>query len=365
MYLALVLLALGSGVIKPNISTLMGMTYDQQRPGQDRLRSQAFSWFYVAINVGSLTSYLVCPRLRDYFGRVDAAGTPADPAAGYLAAFLFPAALMAIALIVFAIGKRYYAVEPKPAAAATADAPAADRWAVVARLGGLFFLVMFFWAVFDQKATTWILFAREYIDLDVFGTRLAPDQLQSLNPLFIILFTPLVYRGYAALEARGVVIRPTTKMTIGFLLTAACMGLHAVAGYAAINPDGTVTRVPIYWQALAYLTLTLAEILISITGLELAYTAAPKSMTGFVTGLWLLTVGLANLIVAVPITRHYPGDSPAVKVFGKHLFDVRQFDSAGDYFAFLTVLMLAVTAAFVVVARRFNRAQEMQAKPAS
>ena len=61
----LVLLAMGSGVIKPNISTLMGMTYDQQRPGQEQLRTSAFSWFYMSINIGAALSQFSMPWLRD------------------------------------------------------------------------------------------------------------------------------------------------------------------------------------------------------------------------------------------------------------------------------------------------------------
>src|SRR5262249_39794154 len=97
LVLALLLLACGSGVIKPNISALMGLTYDQRRPGRVQLRANAFLWFYFAINVGSTLSLFALPLVRDRFG--------------YQVAFLFPAGLMAVALVVFAAGRRYYAVE--------------------------------------------------------------------------------------------------------------------------------------------------------------------------------------------------------------------------------------------------------------
>src|SRR5437667_9521544 len=87
MVIALALLAGGSGVIKPNISTLMGQTYDQQRPGKKMLRSAAFSLFYLSINVGSFISTLAMPQLRDKYG--------------YAVAFQFPAWLMVASLIVF------------------------------------------------------------------------------------------------------------------------------------------------------------------------------------------------------------------------------------------------------------------------
>ena len=102
LFIALVLLAGGSGVIKPNISTLMGLTYDQQRPGLERLRSAAFMWFYFSINVGALISVVSLPFIRDNWG--------------YAVAFQFPAWLMAGALCIFAAGKRHYAVETPGAA---------------------------------------------------------------------------------------------------------------------------------------------------------------------------------------------------------------------------------------------------------
>ena len=95
MFGALGLLAFGSGVIKPNISTLMGLTYDEKRPGQGAA-NLAFTLFYVAINIGSALSTIICPELRNYFGVVIDEETNAlqNPQAGYFAAFLFPAVLM-------------------------------------------------------------------------------------------------------------------------------------------------------------------------------------------------------------------------------------------------------------------------------
>ena len=94
---ALVLLAMGSGVIKPNISTLMGLTYDEKRPGQTQLRSDAFAIFYFAINVGAAISQFAMPPIRTNYG--------------YRIAFMFPALLMVVAFIIFALGKKHYAKE--------------------------------------------------------------------------------------------------------------------------------------------------------------------------------------------------------------------------------------------------------------
>src|SRR4051794_40786601 len=133
MLIALALLAGGSGVIKPNISSLLGQTYDQKRPGQERLRTSAFLWFYLAINVGALISQLAMPEIRERYimahltpealakaqklieeGKGEEILQLASPEVvgrAYQIAFAFPTALMALSLAVFAAGKRTYAVE--------------------------------------------------------------------------------------------------------------------------------------------------------------------------------------------------------------------------------------------------------------
>jgi POT family proton-dependent oligopeptide transporter len=381
MYVALVILAFGSGVIKPNISTLMGMTYDQQRPGQDQLRTRAFGYFYMAINIGSFLSYQVCPVLRDYFAQINPeTGKPATPEsarAGYLAAFLFPAALMAVALVIFAVGRRYYAHENVRENRAADAANPVNKWAVVGRLAGLFVLVMFFWVVFDQKTTTWIYFASDYLDIR-FTTpvaiggktdwRIPPESLMAANPFLIICLVPLLNWVYGRLAARGYTLRATDKMTAGFVLTAGACAVHAWAGHLATNPDGSITRVSVMWQMLAYLLLTLAEVLISVTGLELAYTAAPRSLKSFVTSLWLMPVFFANLLSS-QLAKTYPNTvkpgetvkAPVFELYKYEFFAIPQFHSAQAYFLALTVGLLVVAAAFVVVARRFNRSQERAA----
>jgi dipeptide/tripeptide permease len=176
--IALALLAGGSGVIKPNISTLMGQTYDEKRPGQHQLRSAAFLWFYFAINVGALLSTLALPYLRDRYG--------------YAVAFQFPAWLMVVSLVIFAAGKPHYASEPAARAPLT-QAERRERWQTLRRLLGVFGLMVFFWVAYEQNDSIWVFFARDYVDLSVPGLAvpLAPDQLQFLNPLCVIIFAPL------------------------------------------------------------------------------------------------------------------------------------------------------------------------------
>jgi POT family proton-dependent oligopeptide transporter len=317
MISALFLLAMGSGVIKPNISTLMGMTYDQQRPGQERLRSDAFAMYYAAINIGAAISSFAMPEIRDSYG--------------YRTAFLFPAALMVIAFFIFAFGKRYYAVETISRQRKTPEEKREQR-VVLRRVLGLFVAVSFFWLIFDQGSSTWVSFARDHLELNFYGIhQFAPDQLQSFNPFLLFLFLPLITLFWHTLARRGLKLRPTDKMMIGFIGTTATVALMALAGFLA-----RYGKVSVWWEFIGYALITVSEICISVVGLELAFTAAPENMKSFVTGCWWLTVFAGNILNA-QITPFY------VKMF------------PDQYFGLLTILMVVVTVVFHQVARRFNR----------
>jgi dipeptide/tripeptide permease len=352
MVFALVLLAMGSGVIKPNISTLMGLTYDQQRPGQTHLRGDAFAMFYGAINIGAALSQLAMPWIRTHYG--------------YQIAFLFPAGLMAVSFAVFAAGKPFYAKETigyKP----VNEAERETQWKVLLQLLGLFVLVMFFWAVFDQAASTWILFGNLYMDCSLFGYKVDPDAIQAANPIFIIVLLPLMQVLWRVLQHNGIKVRATDKMIAGFVLTAVTLGIMSGAAAMAgpVEPakrpkvneaTGQVEtkngepvmeewvrddhKVTVWWEVLAFFVLTISEILLSVTGLELAYAAAPKSMTGFVTACWLATVGAANLFI---------------NTWAGFLYEMFR---PSQYFAGLAAVLLLVAGAFYFVARQFNQVTE-------
>jgi len=325
LFFSLCLLAMGSGVIKPNISTLMGLTYDAQRPGRKKLRSDAFAMFYGAINIGAAISSFAMPALRNYYS--------------YQTAFFAAAGLMALAMLLFAAGKPFYAVETIRRQPLT-PAERQERWIVLRRIFGLFLVVTFFWSIFDQSASTWTQFARDDLDLTLWGFALTPDQIQGLNPILILILLPPITLLWHLLADMGIKLRPTDKMLVGFVLTAITMGLMAWAGYRA-EQYGKVT---VLWEAVAYVLITVAEICISVVGLELAFSAAPATMKSFVTACWLLTVFFANMLNSV-ITPFYGEE---IEWLGVTL-------SPGNYFAMFALLMIPVTIAFILVARRFNQ----------
>jgi dipeptide/tripeptide permease len=221
LFLSLGLLAMGSGVIKPNISTLMGLTYDQQRPGWSKLRSDAFALFYGSINIGAALTSFGVPWIRNYYG---------SDSHAYAIAFLFPAVLMILAFIVFAAGKPFYAKETIQRVRPT-PAERHQRIVILRRLFGLFFVVMIFWSLFDQSSFVWTLFARDHLQLRLLGYQLSPDQLQTVNPVLIILLLPPITMLWHLLARFGLNLRPTDKMLIGFTLTTITMWITVWAAF--------------------------------------------------------------------------------------------------------------------------------------
>jgi POT family proton-dependent oligopeptide transporter len=336
LFIALPLLALGSGAVKPNTSTLMGQMYEEQKKGA--LLNEAFSYFYAAINIGSAIATISLPVIRD---RVAATSTREH---GYAVTLMVPAALMVAAFGLFAVGKKHYPVEhvrdlpPKTAAQKAAE------WATLVRVSGIFALVAVFWFVYDQSASTWIYFAKDHMDLRLgLGISTTPDQIQGLNPVLIVALTPVFNILWEALKRRrgGVDVPDTRKMLLGFFIVFACMAIMAAIGYGA----GT-GKVTVWWLCLATLVVTLSELCISVVGLEFAFKVAAPGTKSVVTGAFWLTV--------------FVGDF-AGSVFSKALWNTI---SAGAYFAIQAAIVAVAAGLFILVARRFEQPKAPAAEAA-
>jgi dipeptide/tripeptide permease len=328
------LLAPGTGVIKPNISSLLGQTYDQQRPGQDALRNSGFQWFYMAINIGALISMFFVPIIRDNFS--------------YATAFQFPAWLMVVALAIFALGKPHYAKEDRTVREKTPEEKAEQR-ATIIRLLGVFGLIILWWFAYEQNDSIWVFFAKNYMNhsFTIFGKHYEPqaDAYQFINSLFVIIFIPVFTIVFRMIDPDLKVITPIRKILAGFLLTAACTGIMMFASFLT---NGGTEKVSSIWLVIAYIVLTAGEVLLYGTMLDLSYAAAPKSMKGLITACFLVTNTLGNFI-----------NSFFVRVYGK--FDTEGKLNPTQYFAVTIVLVLLATVAFYFVGKRFERGQAARA----
>lgn len=348
LFLGLVLLAGGSGVIKPNVSTLMGLTYDQKRPGNERLRAASFMWFYFSVNIGAFLSQVISPLVR---------GTKENPKYGL--AFGIAAWMMVGALGIFALGKPFYAVEKR-------QQRRQSFGEVVAQLKQLlplfliFFFIILFWLVYEQNDVQWVLFVRTHVNLPVFDIpainlglfsiaehknfELQADYFQFLNPLLVVIFVPTFNILFKTLDPKVRIFTSMRKMFVGFGLETLAVALMASAAQMAATSN---SKVSIGWYLCAYTALTIGEILIYGTGLEMAYAYAPQGMKSFVSACFLVTSALANLANMV-LSRFY-SNSLHIDIAQEKMLPPQIF------FGAMTVLMIVTTIAFFFAGRRFDR----------
>jgi POT family proton-dependent oligopeptide transporter len=139
------------------------------------------------------------------------------------------------------------------------------------------------------------VFQARQLDLAVAGRLLSPAQLQALNPLLVLVLAPLLGRVLLpTLERRGVALPPSRKVWAGLLATAAAFA--AAAALQVVIDAGHTPHA--LWQVPQYVLLTAGEVLVAVTGLELAYAQAPRSMLGSIMSLGFLSVFAGNLLTA-------------------------------------------------------------------
>ena len=329
----LTLIAFGSGGIKPCVSAFMG---DQFKPEQSHLLQKAYGAFYWAINLGSFFSFLVIPWVKNHHG--------------YSWAFGVPGIFMAVATFVFWLGTKHYTRVPtsretksagffkvlwyalqskfvgddvmslKSSAETKAESEPphvgcykksfwsaarlrfsereVDAAKSVLPILAVFALVPPFWSLFDQTNSTWVLQGGKMIPFTIFGFNIGAEEMQSANPLLVMLLVPvltlLVYPRLGKLAA------PLKRMSYGMFL-----GAFSYVIVAALQQRLEAgAQLSIAWQTLPYIVLTMAEVLVSTTGLEFAFREAAPEMKSLIMSFWLLTVTAGNMLVAL-ITKYF------------------------------------------------------------
>lgn len=313
------LICIGSGGIKPCVSANVG---DQFGDSNKHLLSKMFGWFYFSINAGSFISSIICPWML------------ANGTLGVRWAFGIPGVAMVIATIFFWAGRKKMVHVP-PAGLGYLKEAFLTRagLTVLARIAMVYFFILFFWALWGMSnGVEWTLQA-EKMDLHWMGMDLIAAQVQTANPIFILLFIPLVnYVIYPAIN-RVFLLTPLRKIGIGLFLT----GLSFVVIVWIQGQIDQGLKPSINWQLLAYAILTLGEAMVSITGLEFSYTQAPNSMKSSVMALWLLFIATGELVVGKFNAWDINLDGT------KKLTDYQ-------YFTFFTIVMFIAAAIFVVLA---------------
>ena len=320
LVLGLSLIALGAGGIKPCVSANVG---DQFGATNQHLLPRVFSWFYFSINLGSAFSKVLIPELLNRVGpRV---------------AFGVPGIAMLIATVVFWMGRRKFVHIP-PAGLGRYTRELFQRENLKA-LGNLLILVPFaamFWALWQQNFSSWVL-QSEKMDRHLFGYNWLPAQIQTVNPVFVLIMLPLFsYVIYPAL-ARFVKVTPLRRFGAGLW---AVIVSFLIVGWIQTRIDAG-QHPHILWQILAFVVLTAGEVMLSVTHLEFAYTQAPKKMKSLVMCTYLGSIALGNVFTA-GVNYFIQNPDGSVKLTG------------ASYFFFFVKVMLVTAVLFLLVSRFYR-----------
>jgi POT family proton-dependent oligopeptide transporter len=307
----IIVVAIGAGGIKSCVSANVGDQFDATN--QDLL-SKVYGWFYFAINSGSMFSTILIPWTYANYGAKWAFGVPGI--------------LMTLATIIFFSGRKKYVKVPPQGI--NRDNLVFITWYALTNIGkkkkgeslldvakekhspekvegikavyrvmAVFFFALAFWAVWDQCLSEWVLYADKMdrtINLGFTKFTVLAGQVVTVNTIFLLSFIPIFnYWIYPALDKRGLKTTPLRRLGVGLVLTAISFIIIALL-HTRIDAGESPS---IWWLVLAYMVLSAAEILVSITGLEYAYTHSPKSMKSTMTGIWFLVVSAGNLITAL------------------------------------------------------------------
>src|SRR6266516_2685245 len=280
-YAGLSLIVIGTGLLKPNASTLVGSLYEQG----DARRDAGFSIFYMGINLGALLGPLIAGRLAE----------GVDWHLGFACAGVG----MTLGLIQYVLGKRHLqpaierlATRPGPAVTTVATGPAegftTEDWKRMTAVVVFFAFASLFWGAYEQAGSTLNLFADRYVHLELLGIKLYASWFVSVQAAFVILLSPAFAWLWVTLGPR----QPSSpaKFALALLFVGLAFVLLMPAG--AIAQGGV--RISPLWLVAAYFIEELGELCLSPVGLSVVTKLAPKQVVGLMMGVFFLSNALGN-----------------------------------------------------------------------
>lgn len=230
--------------------------------------------------------------------------------------FIASVAAMLVSLTVFVLTKKIYPnptkKEKKEVETYTAEEKMANAKEIKQRLYALFavlIVAVFFWFSFHQNGQSLSVFARDFVSTK----GVAPEVWQCINPLFVILLTPIIMWMFAALSRKGKEVSTPRKIAIGMFIAACAYIFLTIIAIVQNYPSGeefkgladtvkeSMKSSPVI-LILTYFFLTVAELFISPLGLSFVSKVAPKHLQGICQGLWLSATAIGNLFIALGVT---------------------------------------------------------------
>jgi proton-dependent oligopeptide transporter, POT family len=337
-FVGLILIVIGTGLLKPNISAIVGDLYPE---GGSR-RDAGFSIFYMGINIGALAAPLLTGYLGERVGwhygfgiaglgmlfgviwyRLGAPRTLGpigmEPSAGpeeqRRVRNVSFGALGVIAVLVLLASIGFIPINPVRVAesmTAVILSMALLYFAYVFLAGGLnteekkrigvivvlFLFAVVFWSAFEQAPTSLNLFARDFTDRVVFGWEMPTLWLQSANSFFVITLAPVFAAIWVALGRRGRDPSSPAKFAIGLFFAGLGFLIMVMAANRVIASGGTL-RVSPLWLVASYLMQTIGELSLSPVGLSSMTKLSPRKFVGQMMGVWFMAAALGNLIAGL------------------------------------------------------------------
>jgi POT family proton-dependent oligopeptide transporter len=334
-FLGLIFVVLGTGLLKGNISTIVGQLYD----GQDDRRDSGYTIFYMSINIGSTLGFLICSYLGEKigwhwgfgaagigmtFGVIqyikhrhllgDAGMHPNEMPDEKRKKFTnyLKVSLVAMFLVIGAGLFGFIVIDPRFFA---------EQFAYFLTIvAGLYFIYLFlfaglnaserknlillfllfigaaaFWSGFDQSAGSLNIFARDYTDLSVAGFKIPVGWLQFANPIIVVLFAPIFAGIWAQLARKNLDPSLPFKFAIGLLF----MALSFLVMIIAVNLAIESSPVGMQWLLLTYLFQTWGELALSPIGLSAFSRYGPKRYMGQMFGLWFLASAIGGVLAGL------------------------------------------------------------------
>ena len=278
--LALFLMIIANGLFKSNISSLLGLLYGDDSSRKD----SAFTIFYMGINIGAFLSPLICGTLAVKFGyEYGFASAGIGMLLGFTAYKVFENKYLG-----------QYGLSPISQKSAVQNlAEENNNKKIKLRLTSLFILMLFtipFWVCFEQAGSSLTLFAEDLTNRNFLGYTIPTEYFQSLNPLFIIVFAPLISLFWEYLRKNKKEPTSVEKFAISFLLMTIAYTVMSIAGF--LSAKGFVSMI---WLISGYFIMTLAELCISPIGLSLVSKLAPRRFLSLTMGCWFLTSFFGNM----------------------------------------------------------------------
>jgi POT family proton-dependent oligopeptide transporter len=282
-YAGLISIVIGTGLLKPNVSGIVGTLYSKE----DVRRDAGFSVFYMGINLGAFIAPLICgplgQRVNWHYG-FGAAGVG-----------------MTVGVIQYMFGKKHIAPALARHAKEEVDERAAERaegrsssftreeWRRISVIAILFFFSMLFWGAFEQAGSSLNLFADRLTRLSFLHWNFPSTLFQSVQPLFVIIFSPI----FAWLWLRMGRHEPSSPTKFGFgLFFVGLSFLLLVPGAALAQSQGI--KVSPMWLIGVYLLQTFGELCLSPVGLSMVTKLAPPRIVGLMLGVFFLSISFGN-----------------------------------------------------------------------